>query len=648
MTNRTGCIYPWVLMNNSKVTLIALLLLATSAYGASREELLSQLETTEDTEVATRIARQLEPEVPTWSILDQGRFHVRLGLVQEDLFHDLNSADKSFNHAIALLESLHDSSQALADAYYERAYVKYIRTHDTNVYCPDREKAVALTRQLNNQRTLAKYLASLAFCYTDSAARFEPGLALLNEAMALTKNGQMNADQRGMVYNATSLLYRKNQLYKQAYDYAQLSYDQWKSINDVQGMEDQQHNLLISAINMGELDKAEEHGRELFKLAETSPGNKDFKFFAYYDTGSVALAKNDLPRAISLFEQARAEEVNTEETVYIATNRAQLAYAYFMSGKSTLALQEATTVERLPGFTSMDLDKQQPIKALLQFQKHDALAAIRTLFNLVNSEHQLQRDFLRNAALDHATRHDTRVQQYENQLLENQLQIQQLQLSAQQRQQQATRWYLLLATATVLSLAMWAYTLRRSRHRFRKQAQTDALTGIANRRYFLERTDQLVKRSRDEAAQVSVLVLDVDHFKHINDTYGHQAGDLAIQHVVVNTLACLRDADLLGRTGGEEFAAILPATNSDDAWTVAERIRQRIESNPLNHQGDQIHITVSIGLAAGKLTTDDTNGLLQQADQAMYRAKMAGRNRCQFDRITTSPTVLNQDTIETV
>jgi diguanylate cyclase (GGDEF)-like protein len=122
-------------------------------------------------------------------------------------------------------------------------------------------------------------------------------------------------------------------------------------------------------------------------------------------------------------------------------------------------------------------------------------------------------------------------------------------------------------------------------------------------------------------------VLDIDHFKLINDAYGHQAGDAAIRHVATYASACLRDGDVFGRIGGEEFAALLPATDSADAWKLAEQIRQAIEQTPLDHHGDQIHITVSIGLTSGSLDSDNIEALIQRADKYMYRAKNEGRNR---------------------
>jgi diguanylate cyclase (GGDEF)-like protein len=137
----------------------------------------------------------------------------------------------------------------------------------------------------------------------------------------------------------------------------------------------------------------------------------------------------------------------------------------------------------------------------------------------------------------------------------------------------------------------------------------------------------VASRNRQKPEIASVLVLDIDYFKLINDAHGHQAGDAAIRHVATHANECLRTGDVFGRIGGEEFAALLPATDDSTARKVAERIRQTIEQTPLNHHGDQIHLTVSIGLMSGALTGDNIETLIQCADKVMYRAKNAGRNR---------------------
>ena len=173
-----------------------------------------------------------------------------------------------------------------------------------------------------------------------------------------------------------------------------------------------------------------------------------------------------------------------------------------------------------------------------------------------------------------------------------------------------------------------AWTLWRSRRRFITQARTDALTGIANRRHFLERARQVARKNRNQPQTASVLVLDIDHFKLINDAHGHQAGDAAIRHVALQANACLGGEDVFGRIGGEEFAALLPGADESAALRVAEQIRKIIEQTPLRHHGEQIPITVSIGLMSGPLTSENIETLMQCADKVMYRAKNAGPGTC--------------------
>jgi diguanylate cyclase (GGDEF)-like protein len=601
-----------------------------TARAASPTDLLVQLETAvanEDEKTAQELWQRLAPEVDRLSIADQGRYLVMQGLIQEDILRDINSADQSFNRVISLLDASPEPTQALADAYYERAYIKYIRTHDTAEYCPDREKAVALTRKLNTRSKLPKYLTALSFCYSDSPKRLQQGLAVLNEALSLAESMQLGPAERGLIYNATDILYRKNQLYSQAYEYSELAYQQWKSIGALPSMDNQQHNLLTNAIGMGDLDKAELHGKELFALADAAPQYKDFRFFANLDTGLVAFARNDLPRAIRLFEEARREERNTEEAAFIAANRAQLAAAYFLHGDIEAALREAAAATRMPGYPSLNPDQKQWVQALQQYAGKRPVQAMQTLLSLYRAQQKKQWEFLANASLDHAQRHNHRIQNYEKQLLESQVQIQQLKLDAQQRQQEASRLYLVLAAVVAISLALLAWILWRSRRRFRTQAQTDSLTGIANRRHFLDRAQEVARRNRNQPEIASMLVLDIDYFKLINDAHGHQAGDAAIRHVATHANASLRSGDVFGRIGGEEFAALLPATGDATAREVAERIRQVIEQTPLNHHGEQIHLTVSIGLMSGPLTGANIETLIQCADKVMYRAKNAGRNR---------------------
>jgi len=162
----------------------------------------------------------------------------------------------------------------------------------------------------------------------------------------------------------------------------------------------------------------------------------------------------------------------------------------------------------------------------------------------------------------------------------------------------------------------------------RRDAQTDELTGVANRRCFVGAIETECQRALRHKAVYSVIILDLDHFKDINDRYGHAAGDSVLSAVAQCILSCLRHIDLMSRYGGDEFAILLPETRTFGALEVAERIRGVIASTGVESGGKTIHLTASLGVAThDPQRSTDWVPLLDEADHALYRAKAEGRNR---------------------
>lgn len=157
-------------------------------------------------------------------------------------------------------------------------------------------------------------------------------------------------------------------------------------------------------------------------------------------------------------------------------------------------------------------------------------------------------------------------------------------------------------------------------------ATHDDLTGVLNRRAFGDRALQHLKLAERGGSTLSVLAMDLDHFKRINDAYGHQAGDTVLREFVRIAQSCLRYPDQLGRVGGEEFVAILPATRAPGALVVAERLRQKLAETSIHHGETSINVSVSIGVAQYDSRRHDLNTLLEAADAALYGAKHRGRN----------------------
>lgn len=176
---------------------------------------------------------------------------------------------------------------------------------------------------------------------------------------------------------------------------------------------------------------------------------------------------------------------------------------------------------------------------------------------------------------------------------------------------------------------------KRAEAELREMATTDFLTGLANRRHFIARmTDELARLQRLDNLQAAVLMLDLDHFKHVNDTHGHATGDVMLKHVAQLMRDELRKIDTVGRVGGEEFAIILPGADPDEARIFAERLRQKVARSPLALDDQVLPVTVSIGIAVMKASDALADSALIRADAALYRAKNNGRNRVEVSTET--------------
>jgi len=161
----------------------------------------------------------------------------------------------------------------------------------------------------------------------------------------------------------------------------------------------------------------------------------------------------------------------------------------------------------------------------------------------------------------------------------------------------------------------------------RHNASIDPLTGVLNRRDLLAKGGAELERAGRYGHHCTVLMLDIDHFKSINDTFGHAEGDGALQRFATACEEILRKNDMFGRMGGEEFAIVLPETKAEGGHQLAERLRARVAEIEIAAESEQRHMTVSIGLAEQTSAGDNIEVLLSRADRALYSAKQAGRNR---------------------
>ncbi len=169
--------------------------------------------------------------------------------------------------------------------------------------------------------------------------------------------------------------------------------------------------------------------------------------------------------------------------------------------------------------------------------------------------------------------------------------------------------------------------LLRAQEALRVEAARDSLTGLWNRGMILEQLRREMKRAKHEKRPFAIILADIDHFKKVNDTYGHQAGDEVLQQAANRMRLAVRDYDFIGRYGGEEFLVVLPGCDGELARQVAERVRVRVAAEPINAHDIPLEVRVSVGLAWTATAEEVPAALIACADTALYRAKANGRDR---------------------
>jgi diguanylate cyclase (GGDEF)-like protein len=188
----------------------------------------------------------------------------------------------------------------------------------------------------------------------------------------------------------------------------------------------------------------------------------------------------------------------------------------------------------------------------------------------------------------------------------------------------------------LLSIVFWLVRIKRSQLRFKWLSSCDGLTGIFHHQHFMGEAERGLRAVEKRFGDACLVFLDLDHFKNVNDTYGHAVGDIVLRHTVSICKGQLRKDDLLGRLGGEEFAMLLMDTPRLQGSVVAERIRLALATSPVSVEGILVNISASIGMAYAEGGSYDLQRLCRAADAALYRAKRLGRNRVAVDGDDTS------------
>ena len=418
--------------------------------------------------------------------------------------------------------------------------------------------------------------------------------------------------------------------------------------------------LLIAA---GQYEQASQYADDMLQNLPSGEGPCKGAFFK-----AQAAFRRTLPDARALMGKAIDQCVAIGETVFANTLRAELAAADIAQGRASAAVE---ALER--HYAEVQHDRYQTLIAqfdavlakayfglgdLAQARRH-ALAAVQNsvqgeyteplgaayqvLYQTARKQGDLQAALAyleKHMAADKGYLDDVTAKALAYQVVKQQVLSGRMQLDALNKQNQILqlqqaldrkavengRLYIVLLLMALGFIALWIFRLKRSQLRFMWLSRLDSLTGICNRKHFIEEAELALQQAARTRQNAALVIIDLDHFKQINDTYGHGVGDHVLRQAVAACRPRLGPRDVFGRLGGEEFAVLLPDCPPDQALARAERLRAAIGAlSPI--EDGELSVTASLGVAVTASLGYDVSELLVRADHALYRAKSEGRNR---------------------
>ncbi|BCO18569.1 hypothetical protein KUC3_14260 [Alteromonas sp. KC3] len=571
--------------------------------------------------------KQHETISKQWTSLHQGVFQQFIGTTYGEMAM-LEEAEVHLTASIDILTSLPESKH-LVHSLLERSYFQYVATNDTAVYCPDRYRALEIARVVNDPEQLVQALTSAAFCASDTRD-FARGMGLLQEAISLHDTYQFPPSQEALIYNATGNIYKLNGLYQDAYHYIGKALAAWESINSTESTFNMRFTLTDLALQLEKFGEAQQHVNNMFSMANAANANQDFLFFSHISQGNVYEKQGYIEQAYQQFQKALALKDTTVEAGYINLLFFKLSISAFKLKKFELAKQYinnvANNLDNLPRYKYV-VDVLQTGLA----QSPDVIEVVDKALALDHFHAQSINELIEGQVILTAYTHNATINRMETQILQQQLAVTQLELENQLARERYNTLVVYVFICITLALSIAAYFLLRGRNYYRKAANTDFLTKCFNRRWAFEQGEKRFKEAKLNNSSMSVVVLDVDYFKHINDRYGHDVGDKVLKFIVRTLSAQLKTHDILARLGGEEFVVILPKSNLENASQFAEKLRLSLCETPFVTNGERLRITASFGVA----TLDNAlsfEHIVNNADKALYAAKESGRNKVEVKR----------------
>ncbi|MBD1390057.1 diguanylate cyclase [Neiella sp. HB171785] len=486
------------------------------------------------------------------------------------------------------------------------------------------ELALAIAEQAGDQRLIADMLAARGEI---NSYRGDLAIALQDLLLAQTAYDALELPYYS-AYNLSVIAntYRRMRAYDDALEhYDRLSKLYSKAVNRDGFLEIQLYQSMIYQ-DKGELEQANNIAKTVYDFYQQNDNQDGVSMAATY-LASIHNDMGDYESGLAYIRQSI--ELSKEPDLDPLLNQFYLGQA--LSGLNQFELATEALAQAQASF-----EREKNLRYLSLLYKEKALLyAKQHRWQDAFDEQQRYTESLIELTEKQDEQHSARLRieynlertQNENFHLKQQQALKNAELKALN---EASRWQLMtvaLAATLLVIIIIAGFRLFVHARRMQHLALTDPLTMLPNRRHIEEAGIQMLKQADANRQNCSLLIMDIDHFKAINDSYGHEIGDRVLKALAQTSQAAIRTQDILGRTGGEEFLVLLPATGSNQAELIAERIRRSIEHLDLSHLVAELSVTTSIGIAQHTGKTETLNELTARADKALYQAKEQGRNR---------------------
>jgi diguanylate cyclase (GGDEF)-like protein len=404
--------------------------------------------------------------------------------------------------------------------------------------------------------------------------------------------------------------------YDRAIEYYQQLLAQYEASGAATNVADTLFNLGSTHAQKGDLEAALQWYRRAL-AAEEKLGRRSEAAFVKRSIGVTLGKLGRNAEALPVLDEALQTFISIDDRDRVMSTRQSRGIVQRRMGNTTAAIADLEATRRwyAEQKNTRFLEKTEDELALA----YSAAGRWRDAYEARTRHTALQRDLAEKLREEHTSRlrvqFDSEKKEHENRALLRDK-------AAAERIRRLQTIILILGGAIIVVLGYLMVRLARDKRRMRVMAMTDELTRLPNRRHLLAAAHAELQKDQP----CSWIAFDIDHFKRINDTWGHAAGDVVLQRVAHACRSALRPGDAIGRTGGEEFTAVLPSTAGSDAVGVAERLRATVEAVDCSDVDPSLRVTISLGVAERR-TGDTLERLAARADEVLYRAKEAGRNR---------------------